>query len=228
MRVREVSFLQSTPNAPNTAAPSANPAANPTALVLRAAGGDADAMRALFTSLYPDLKRLARVRLAQVGGVTGLNATALVHEGFMRMAEREGLRGQTRLQFFAYIGKVLRSVVIDFVRERDAAKRGGGVTLLTMSHADAEPAPWMEATDLIDLDRGLEQLRRFDERLYQVVEMHVFSGMSCAEVGKEIGVTERTVNRDLAKAHALLAQVMGGAPAPAPVDATAATPSTKI
>ena len=173
-------------------------------------------MRALFTSVYPDLKRLARARLAQFGGVTGLNATALVHEGFMRMAEREGLRGQTRLQFFAYVGKVLRSIVIDFVRDRDAEKRGGGVTLLTMSHADSVPAPWMDATDLIDLDRGLEHLRAFDERLYQMVEMHVFSGMSCIEIAAEVGVTERTVNRDLAKAHALLAQVMGGASAAPP------------
>lgn len=196
---------------------SASPATiTPTALVQRAAEGDGDAMRSLFNSVYPDLKRLARVRLAQFGGVTGLNATALVHEGFLRMAEREGLQGQTRLQFFAYVGKVLRSVVIDFVRERDADKRGGGVTLLTMSHADSVPAPWMETTDLIDLDRALDQLRTFDERLYQVVEMHVFSGMSCIEVASEIGVTERTVNRDLAKAHALLAQVKGGASAATP------------
>ena len=204
MQAREV-FLQ-----PTSSSATSEPA-TPTILVQRAAEGDADAMRALFTSVYPDLKRLARARLAQFGGVTGLNATALVHEGFMRMAEREGLRGQSRLQFFAYVGKVLRSIVIDFVRDRDAEKRGGGVTLLTMSHADSVPAPWMDATDLIDLDRGLEQLRAFDARLYQVVEMHVFSGMSCIEIAAETGVTERTVNRDLAKAHALLAQVMGGA-----------------
>lgn len=211
MWVSEV-FLQPTPNSASSAP------ITPTVLVARAAEGDAEAMRALFTSLYPDLKRLARVRLAQFGGVTGLNATALVHEGFMRMAEREGLRGQSRLQFFAYVGKVLRSIVIDFVRNRDAEKRGGGVTLLTMSHADSVPAPWMETTDLIDLDRGLEQLRLFDERLYQVVEMHVFSGMSCVEIAAEIGVTERTVNRDLAKAHALLAQVMDGAQAQPPAE----------
>ena len=211
MWVSEV-FLQPTPNSASSAP------ITPTVLVARAAEGDAEAMRALFTSLYPDLKRLARVRLAQFGGVTGLNATALVHEGFMRMAEREGLRGQSRLQFFAYVGKVLRSIVIDFVRDRDAEKRGGGVTLLTMSHADSVPAPWMETTDLIDLDRGLEQLRLFDERLYQVVEMHVFSGMSCVEIAAEIGVTERTVNRDLAKAHALLAQVMDGAQAQPPAE----------
>ena len=174
-----------------------------------AAASDGDAMRGLFAELYPEIKRLARTRLAQAGGVTGLNATALVHEGFMRMAERQGLQGQTRVQFFAYVGKVLRSIVIDFVRERDAEKRGGGVTLLTLSHADATPAAWMEGTDLIDLDHALEQLKTFDERLYQIVEMHVFSGLACAEVGTELGITERTVNRELSKARALLAQALG-------------------
>ena len=163
-------------------------------------------MRALFSELYPDIKRLARTRLMQVGGVTGLNATALVHEGFMRMAERESLRGETRLQFFAYIGKVLRSIVIDFVRERDAQKRGGGVTLLTLSSADAAPVAWIENTDLIDLDRALSEVKSIDERLYQIVEMHAFAGLSCAEIGVELGVAERTVNRELAKARALLAQ----------------------
>lgn len=166
-------------------------------------------MRSLFSTLYPDIKRLARTRLAQAGGVTGLNATALVHEGFMRMAEREGLQGQTRLQFFAYVGKVLRSIVIDFVRERDAEKRGGGMTLMTMSHAEGAPAPWMDVTDLVALDEALEQLRELDVRLYQVIELHVFSGLSLAEVAQELNVTERTINRDLIKARALLTRVLG-------------------
>ena len=192
-----------------------SPAPSPiisTPMVQRAADGDSEAMRALFAELYPDIKRLARSRLAHAGGVTGLNATALVHEGFMRIAEREDLHGTTRLQFFAYVGKVLRSIVIDFIRERDANKRGGGVTLLTLSSADASPAVWMENTDLIDLDRALEALKSFDERLYQIVEMHAFSGLSCAEVGIELGVTERTINRELAKARALIAQALGTAP----------------
>ncbi|TAG78698.1 MAG: sigma-70 family RNA polymerase sigma factor [Burkholderiales bacterium] len=167
-----------------------------------------DDMRSQFASLYPDIKRLARTRLAQAGGVTGLNATALVHEGFMRIAEREGLHGETRLQFFAYIGKVLRSVVIDFIRERDAEKRGSGVTLLTLSAADQTPAAWLEVTNLIDLDRALDQLRDFDERLYQIVEMHVFSGLTCAEVASELGLNERTINRELQKARALLAEAL--------------------
>ena len=184
-------------------------ATSPTLLVQRAAAGDSDAMRSLFSTLYPDIKRLARSRLAQAGGVTGLNATALVHEGFMRMAEREGLQGQTRLQFFAYIGKVLRSIVIDFVRERDAEKRGAGMTLLTMSHADGTLAPWMDVSDMVALDQALDQLQKLDVRLYQVIELHVFSGLSLQEVAQELGVTLRTVNRDLLKARALLSRTLG-------------------
>ena len=185
----------------------------PTVLVQRAAAGDADAMRSLFSSLYPDIKRLARGKLAQAGGITGLNATALVHEGFMRMAEREGLQGQTRLQFFAYIGKVLRSIVIDFVRERDAEKRGGGMTLLTMSHADGTLAPWMDVTDMVALDQALDQLQQLDVRLYQVIELHVFSGLSLQEVADELGVTLRTVNRNLLKARALIQASLAAATA---------------
>ena len=182
---------------------------SPTLLVQRAANGDSDAMRALFSTLYPDIKRLARGKLAQAGGITGLNATALVHEGFMRMAEREGLQGQTRLQFFAYIGKVLRSIVIDFVRERDAEKRGAGMTLLTMSHADGTLAPWMDVADMVALDQALDQLQTLDFRLYQVIELHVFSGLSLQEVAQELNVTLRTVNRDLLKARALLSRALG-------------------
>jgi RNA polymerase sigma factor, sigma-70 family/RNA polymerase sigma factor, TIGR02999 family len=182
---------------------------SPTLLVQRAASGDAEAMRALFASLYPDIKRLARSKLAQAGGVTGLNATALVHEGFMRMAEREGLQGQTRLQFFAYVGKVLRSIVIDTIRERQADKRGAGLTLMTLSAADDVPAPWLDVDDLVALDEALEQLQQLDPRLYQVVELHVFSGLTLPEVAQEIGVNLRTINRDLVKARALLFRALG-------------------
>lgn len=198
----------------NTNVNSTNTPANqtPTELVRRASSGDGDAMREVFSRLYPDIKRMARSRLALVGGVTGLNATALVHEGFMRMAEREGLQGSSRVQFFAYIGKVLRSIVIDFVRERDAEKRGGGVTLLTLSHVGAAPVPWLDNADLALLDVAMQDLKSLDERMYQIVEMHLFSGLTCAEIATELGVTERTINREIAKARVLLSQALGTAP----------------
>ena len=179
----------------------------------RAANGDTDAMGSLYAELYPEIKRVARARLAQVGGVTGLNATALVHEGFMRMAEREGLQGNTRVQFFAYVGKVLRSIVIDFVRARDAEKRGGGATLLTMSHADGTADAWLPAVDVIALDRALERLRVVDEGMYHTAELHFFCGMTIEETATARNISTRTVNREITKARALLAEWLDVSPA---------------
>jgi RNA polymerase sigma factor (TIGR02999 family) len=175
-----------------------------TELIVRAAAGNTDAMSTLYATLYPEIKRVARSRLAQAGGVTGLNATALVHEGFMRMAEREGLLGDTRVQFFAYIGKVLRSIVIDFIRSRDAEKRGGGATLLTLSHADATADAWLPAVDVAALDEALERLKAIDLGMYQTAELHFFCGMTIEETAEARAVSARTVNREITKARALL------------------------
>jgi RNA polymerase sigma factor (TIGR02999 family) len=179
----------------------------------RAAGGDTEAMSSLYAELYPEIKRVARSRLAQVGGVTGLNATALVHEGFMRMAEREGLQGNTRVQFFAYVGKVLRSIVIDFVRARDAEKRGGGATLLTMSHAESSADALMSAVDVIALDRALERLKAVDVGMYHTAELHFFCGMTIVETAEAREISTRTVNREITKARALLAEWLDVSPA---------------
>lgn len=178
----------------------------PADLFQRAASGDATAMSALYAELYPEIKRVARARLAQAGGVTGLNATALVHEGFMRMAERKGLQGETRVQFFAYVGKVLRSIVIDFVRARDAEKRGGGATLMTLSHADSAPDGWLPAVDVVALDRALERLKAVDEGMYQTAELHFFCGMTIEETAVSRGISTRTVNREITRARAILAE----------------------
>jgi RNA polymerase sigma factor (TIGR02999 family) len=177
-----------------------------TELIARASAGNAEAMSALYASLYPEIKRVARARLAQAGGVTGLNATALVHEGFMRMAERQGLLGETRVQFFAYIGKVLRSIVIDFVRSRDAEKRGGGATLLTLSHADATADAWLPAVDVAALDEALERLKKVDLGMYHTAELHFFCGMTIEETAEVRAISTRTVNREIVKARAMLGE----------------------
>jgi RNA polymerase sigma factor (TIGR02999 family) len=183
-----------------------------TELISQASAGDEAAMSALYAKLYPEIKRVARARLAQAGGVTGLNATALVHEGFMRMAEREGLQCNTRVQFFAYIGKVLRSIVIDFIRARDSEKRGGGETLLTLSHADSAPDSGIPAVDVIALDRAVAQLKAIDEGMYHTAELHFFCGMTIEETATERGVSTRTVNREIMKARALLGEWLEIAP----------------
>ena len=109
-----------------------------TELLIGTSRGDPEARQALYARLYPDIKRLARLRLAQSGPhsrAAGLNTTALVHEGFLRMADQQGLQGDTRGQFFAYVGRVLRSVVIDHLRAEGRDKRGGDALLVTLHEA---------------------------------------------------------------------------------------------
>ena len=95
---------------------------------------------------------MARSRLAQSGGVAGLNTTALVHEGFLRMADHEGLQGGSRGDFFACVGQGLRSVVIDHLRSIGRDKRGGDPLMVTLSAANHLPASQPAATDLSAMD----------------------------------------------------------------------------
>jgi RNA polymerase sigma factor (TIGR02999 family) len=180
-----------------------------TLLLGRASSGDAGAVQQLYATLYPDIRRIARARLAQAGGVTGLNTTALVHEGFLRMAENEGLRGDQRVQFFAYVGRALRSVVLDHLRARSAEKRGGDVQMVTLSHADEAPDDSAQlGSDLAALDSAIERMRGLDQTLSQAVEMHFFAGMTIPEIAEARAVSTRTVDRDLKKARLLLADLL--------------------
>jgi len=184
-----------------------------TELLQASAQGNGAAADELFARLYPEIKRVARLRLRQSGGVAGLNTTALVHEGFLRMADSEGLQGATRGHFFSYVGRVLRSVVIDHARAGSASKRGGDVQVVaTLSAAEDQPAPSTEATDLIALDRALRRMQELDPPLYELLEMLAFAGTGIDEVSRLRGVSRRTVERDLVKARALLTELLGDAP----------------
>ena len=185
-----------------------------TELLVSSSHGDSTAAGELFARLYPEIKRVARARLAQSDGVVGLNTTALVHEGFLRMADVAGLQGQSRGQFLAYVGRVLRSVVIDFVRAESADKRGGAAgVMLTLSAAADVPALLATPTDLIAIDHALQQMQGLDNALYELLEMLTFAGTSLNEVALLRGVSRRTVERDLVKARALLTDLLGDPPA---------------
>ena len=180
-----------------------------TELLARSQSGDAAALQALYAQLYPDIKRVARARLAHAGGVADLNTTALVHEGFLRMAEQAGLLGASRGQFFAYVGQVLRSVVIDHLRSQGRDKRGGDQVMVTLSAAADVPAPPALATDLAAIDSALRRMRPIDAALHELLEMRAFAGLTVAELAALRGVSSRTINRDLLKARALLTLLLG-------------------
>ncbi len=180
-----------------------------TELLQRSSDGQAGALQQLYARLYPEIKRVARARLAQAGGVTGLSTTTLVHEGFLRIADQAGLQGGSRGEFFAYVGRVLRSVVIDHLRSEGRDKRGGGQLLFTLSAAADVPAVQADATELIALDRALTKMRDIDTPLYELLEMHAFAGVPIAEIAALRGVAPRTVDRELLKARLLLQALLG-------------------
>ncbi|MFG6464437.1 ECF-type sigma factor [Roseateles sp. DXS20W] len=183
-----------------------------TELLAGTARGDAAALQQLYAVLYPEIKRVARVRLAQSGHAAGLNTTALVHEGFLRMADQQGLQGDTRGQFFAYVGRVLRSVVIDHLRTEGRDKRGGDAVMVTLSAAGDVAAVQSQAVDLIGLDQALERMRELDPGLYELIEMIGFAGLTIAEVATLRNLSTRSINRELLKARALLQELLGDPP----------------
>jgi RNA polymerase sigma factor (TIGR02999 family) len=187
-----------------------------TELLLGTRQGQPGAVQALYALLYPDIKRIASARLAQVGGAAGgaagLDTTALVHEGFLRMAEQAGLKGESRGQFFAYVGQVLRTVVIDHLRSQQRDKRGGAPLMLTLSAAENVAALQSSATDLLALHDALRRMHGIDRPLYELLEMLNFTGLTIVEVAALRGVSSRTINRDLIKARALLKTLLGDGP----------------
>ncbi|MFG6432649.1 ECF-type sigma factor [Roseateles sp. LYH14W] len=168
-----------------------------TQLLSALAGGQADARDRLYTLLYPELKRLARSHLAGHAPMT-LEPAALIHEVWLKSAGREG--ALHRGQFFAHASKVMRSVIVDHVRERYADKRGGGLNVTLSTTAMDQLAP----PDVLKLDEVLQTLERADGRAHQVVQMRFFGGLELEEIAEVLEVSVPTVKRDWRKARAFL------------------------
>jgi len=156
----------------------------------------------LFADLYVDLKRLAHARLRACGDRNALNTTALVHESFLKLAERGAVLPQHRPAFFAYVGKVMRSVVLDGVRERRAKKRGGHDVTVTLTTDVVSEL--LDDDRLLAVDEALNGLARLAPDLSRLVELRYFVGLSIPEISEMTGKAVRTLERDWGKARGLL------------------------
>lgn len=179
-----------------------------TALLEQARAGDRAAIEALFHSAYSDLQQLARARLRAGPRATLLDTTALVHECYLRMTGAGQLRVEDRAHFFRYAGRAMRSVIVDFARARGAERRGGQVDHITWTTGVGDRMSG--EAEIVRVHEALERLAVNDARLVQVVEMRYFGGLSEAEVGEALGLSERQVRRDWEKARLLLAEDLGG------------------
>ena len=167
-----------------------------------ARGGDRDALDRVLSTLYTELHQMARRQLAGRHGMT-LDATALVHEAYLKLAGRPEARFNDRGHFFAYAASAMRSVVVDYARQRLAQKRGGDLHRVTELPEDIEGGLRLDE-DMLGLDEALSKLAKVDAKLAQVVELRYFIGLSVAEVAAMLDVEERTIYRDWAAARAWL------------------------
>lgn len=181
------------------------------ALLADAEKGDTSAADRLFAMLYAELHRLAKAQLARsaVGGTLG--TTTLLHEAYLSMSEREGTVFPDRGRFMAYAARAMRGLIIDHARERGAQKRGGEFVFTPADETLMDPGA--DRPDLERVGAALDALAAVEPRLAQVVELKFFCGFSFEEIAALWGVSDRTVQRDWAKARIYLHGVIGtGAP----------------
>jgi RNA polymerase sigma factor (TIGR02999 family) len=136
-----------------------------------------------------------------------LDTTGLVHESYLRFVRVGELRVEDRRAFFAYASHVMRSVIVNSVRERHAQKRGGDRPPLTLSTGLTSDAADDEDT-VLEVNEALKDLEKADPRLAQVVQMRYFGGYSEKEIAETLDITERTVQRDWEKARLILAEAL--------------------
>jgi len=167
--------------------------------------GDQDALQALTPIVYEELHRLARHYMRRERSGHSLQATALVNEAYMRLADYTRMQWRDRAHFFAVSAQVMRRILVDYAR-RHNVKRGRGVRHVSLEDV-AIVAPGEDAeTDLVALDQALIGLTRIDPRKSQIVEMRFFGGLTVEEIGEVLNVSPGTIKRDWRAAKAWLYQ----------------------
>jgi len=164
-------------------------------LLLRAWGaGDCAALEALVPLVDAELRRLARRYMARERRDHTLQATALVNEAFMRLADAQDVAWQDRAHFLGIAARLMRRVLVDHARERGMQKRGGGAVKVPFDEGMVAAAP--RDVNLLALDQALDALALVDERKCRVIDMRFFAGMTTEETAEALHVSVDTVKRD--------------------------------
>lgn len=168
--------------------------------------GDPTAADRLWSEVYDELRRIAHHKLRHERQSHTMSTTALVHEAYLKLVDQSQVEWQDRLHFFAMSSRIMRNILIDYARRRNAQKRGGDRPHLQLD--DAIISAEKSAHVFLALDEALKQLAEVDERLGRVVEYRFFGGMQEKEIAELLGVSKRTVRRDWRKAKAWLSRAL--------------------
>jgi len=169
-----------------------------TQLLIRWNQGDEQALRDLVPIVYQELRRLAHYHLRSERPEHTLQTTAIVHEAYVRLVRGQPIEVLNRTHFFALASRLMRQVLVDYARSRNAAKRDGGCRV---SLTNVLEIPFTIDEDLLALDRALNELACMDERQARIVELKFFGGLSSSAAASELGVSRATVDREWAIAR---------------------------
>jgi RNA polymerase sigma factor (TIGR02999 family) len=164
--------------------------------------GAPEALSALFSVAYPELKRLAHSRLYAANLRGGPATESLLHETFLKLNHINQLDVPTRKHFFGYASTVMRSIILDEIRSANADRRGSGQADITLNTEFAEISP--AAMDVEVVDDALTDLAKISPELAKIVELRFYGGLTETEIGQVLGISERTVRREWEKARAAL------------------------
>lgn len=173
-----------------------------TQILRRASDGDDSAVNRLMPLVYDELRALAESYLKQERSDHTLQATALVHEAYVRLIKQEDVEWQNRAHFFAVAAQAIRRILVDHARSHNRIKRGGDRERVQLS--DDVVLLEDRDLDLIALDEGMKKLATLNSRQAQIVELRFFGGLSLKEVANFLGVSPRTVDGDWSMARAWL------------------------
>jgi RNA polymerase sigma factor (TIGR02999 family) len=162
--------------------------------------GDRSAADALFGALYSELHRLAKRELARQGIPLSVTPTTILHQAYIEIAAREGVRFPDEARFLGYAARVMRGLIIDHARRRQAMKRGGQFEITTL--ADSHHAA--DDRELERISDALDELAKADRPLAEVVDLKFFCGFTLAEIAVMRGISERTAQRQWEKARVFL------------------------
>jgi len=170
--------------------------------------GEQGALERLVPALYAELRRIAKRHLRRQSPGHTLQATALVHEAYLKLANLKRGRGATRLQLLSLASQAMRSVLVDHARRRLYAKRGGGGERVSLS--EVSMAATSQNDEVVAVDQALNRLAALDQRKATIVEMRYFGGLSVEETAEALGISTITVKREWLQAKAWLYRGLGG------------------
>lgn len=168
--------------------------------------GEAEALNRLTPVVYDELRRMARAYVRRESTENSLQATALVHEAYLKLVDVRIVQWQDRAHFFAIAARLMRRILVDAARTKAAGKRGGGAMRVEINES-LDGAP-LDVDQMMRLDDALDALAKFDARKANVVELRFFGGLGVEETAAVLKISPQIVMRDWKMARAWLAREM--------------------